>query len=362
MRSQPATILGLPDLVAALPPRERERFERIFQVQAIEGRLTAPVSMHHRVREWFGSLEAVTRQRIIRVTNLVTLEGASFNRLRARRPIEGGARGELRAAIARTAGDDFCDPEQRTTADVFGRVRGQQTVTAANVAKSDAWHGLVIWNEHDPLSISREGLIDAIETAQRWITTVRQADPAAVYPFIMWNCLWKAGASVVHGHLQAVLASGLHYAKIEALRRSAAQYRHETGNDYFADLVAAHAAVGLAVERSGVRALAHLTPIKEREIVLLADALSTPLLDTLYAALECYRSRFGVRAFNLGVQLPPIGPTPEDWSGFPVVVRLVDRGDPAQAFSDFGATELYAASVITSDPFDVIEALEEYLG
>jgi hypothetical protein len=35
----------------------------------------------------------------------------------------------------------------------------------------------------------------------------------------------------------------------------------------------------------------------------------------------------------------------------------VDRGDPANRTSDIGAMELYAASVVASDPFRVAEAL-----
>jgi hypothetical protein len=59
--------------------------------------------------------------------------------------------------------------------------------------------------------------------------------------------------------------------------------------------------------------------------------------------------------------MPPIAEVEEDWSGFPVVVRIVDRGDPDSKVSDVGAMELYAASVIASDPFAVAGALEKRL-
>jgi hypothetical protein len=42
-----------------------------------------------------------------------------------------------------------------------------------------------------------------------------------------------------------------------------------------------------------------------------------------------------------------------------MVVRIVDRGDPNNKTADIGAMELYAASVIASDPFRVAEALRE---
>jgi hypothetical protein len=65
----------------------------------------------------------------------------------------------------------------------------------------------------------------------------------------------------------------------------------------------------------------------------------------------------GVTSFNLALYLPPLAPVNEDWDGFPAVVRMVDRGDPANKTVDVGAMELYASSVITSDPFRVAEVM-----
>ncbi len=39
--------------------------------------------------------------------------------------------------------------------------------------------------------------------------------------------------------------------------------------------------------------------------------------------------------------------------------RLVDRGDPMNRTSDIGAMELYASSVISSDPFAVARVMRE---
>lgn len=40
-----------------------------------------------------------------------------------------------------------------------------------------------------------------------------------------------------------------------------------------------------------------------------------------------------------------------------MIARLVDRGHYMTKTADIGAMELYAASVIASDPFRIIEAL-----
>ena len=46
----------------------------------------------------------------------------------------------------------------------------------------------------------------------------------------------------------------------------------------------------------------------------------------------------------------------------PTIVRVVDRGDPLARTSDFGAMELYAASVVSSDPFKLAVTLQESVG
>jgi len=67
-----------------------------------------------------------------------------------------------------------------------------------------------------------------------------------------------------------------------------------------------------------------------------------------------------MQSFNLAIGLPPLAAVEEDWSGFPMLARLVDRGDPLNRTADIGAMELYAASVIASDPFRVAQALTPY--
>ena len=88
---------------------------------------------------------------------------------------------------------------------------------------------------------------------------------------------------------------------------------------------------------------------------LVADNLPAKVHDVL----ACFRDQLGVRSFNLALHQAPIGPVDEDWSDFPNVVRIVDRGDPHTQTSDMGTMELYAASVVASDPFRVAEALAQ---
>ncbi len=396
------TIDQLPELIAALPERERALAERLFQVVTVEGRTAPPPEMEDWVRRTFGSVEAVLTQRIVRVTNRWTFEGATFNALRSRRPGAGTAssdppyQADLDERIERTRGDDFCQPEQRTTADVFGRVRGERMLTASNVAMADGWHGVAIFNEHHPLAIDAGLVADLLDVAPRWAARARETDPAARYLFTLWNCLWRAGASQTHGHAQMTLSHGMAHARVEAQRAAAARYRAAygaAGGDYFADLAAVHQALGLGVApaeaaQGGVgsgaaQGFASLTPTKEREVIVLAPgtqpndlgALAAPLWRILGVALH----QLGVRSFNVVAYGPPLGaPDPNDlangaddseWAGFPLVARFVDRGAPLSATpggaapfgvtptSDMAGLELYGSSVISSDPFDVARAL-----
>jgi hypothetical protein len=86
------------------------------------------------------------------------------------------------------------------------------------------------------------------------------------------------------------------------------------------------------------------------------------LADRLYAILRHLIDVRGMRAFNLTIAPPPLGPCGEDWEGFPILARLGDRGDPLAASSDLGATELYATGCVTADPFEVAAQLRAALG
>ncbi|NPV09666.1 MAG: hypothetical protein HPY83_17120 [Anaerolineae bacterium] len=351
------TILDLPALVDGLSAEQRDRFDRLFRVSSVTGQMRVPAAMRPWVEQRFGSVAGVEAQRIVKVTNLVTLEGALFNEIRSCRPFEVCESATIEQIIAESEGDPFCHPLTGTPEDPFGRVRGQHCITASNVAKYDGFHGLVIFDEHDPLRWSEAEIADYLRTALTWAERARELDPSSVYFFLMWNCLWKSGASIVHGHAQMTLSQDIHYANVEWWRRCSQQYRADHGTDLFDDLWKAHRDLGLGWEDAGVRGLAHLTPIKEKEVLLLGPALDEAMAGAVYRVLECMVERMGVRSFNVAFYVPPLAETAEDWSGFPVMARLVDRGDLTNRVADFGAMELYASSVVASDPFAVASCL-----
>lgn len=357
---EPASITQLDSLVAALPGDERARFERIFQIAVTTGRSAPPETMYGWLAEHFGSVEAVREQRIVRVTNRVLGEGALFNQLRAQRPLQGGAEGvALEETLQESAGGPFCRPREATPADVFGRIEGQHSLTASNVAKYDGWHSVIVFKDHHPLHFDFSQFCDYLDTAQRWARAAHEVDPEACYPFFLWNCLWRSGASILHGHAQMTLTHGSHYARVESWRRAAQAYRAAHGADYFSDLVAVHRALGLTLEHGTATILASLTPFKEKEIHVVGSALDDDMKAAIYFVLRTAIDRLGVASFNAALYQPPLAPTPEDWGGFPLIFRFLDRGDLSHKTSDLGAMEIFAQSVVSTDPFRLAGALAE---
>jgi hypothetical protein len=107
-----------------------------------------------------------------------------------------------------------------------------------------------------------------------------------------------------------------------------------------------------------VTAVAHLTPAKEREIILVADRYENPDLPAaIWRALKVYAAQ-DVKSYNMAVYLPPLGPADPMWAGFPALVHFVDRGDLAAKTVDVGGMEFYASAVVSADPFALAEALK----
>ena len=360
-RSGLTGILELPERITALTGAARQRADRLLEAVAIEGSTVPPPALEPWLRDTFGSVDAVRDQRMIRVTNLATLESTLFATLRSRRPVDGAPPlRDLATEIAATEGDPFCDPEHETPADTFGRVRGSHMVTGANAALADAHHAVLVFDAHDPLAFDGSLVRDLFDTSRAWADRARDGDLAADRYLVVWNCLWRAGGSIIHGHAQALLGRGRHHAALDRFLRDADRHREAHGADLVSDLVAVHRDLGLAREvDGGVTVLAHLVPVKERELLVVGtvgmDERDPAFTAAVWRALAAYRDRLGVRSFNVALWRAPLG---SDTAALPPIVRMVDRGDPATRPSDIGAMELYGTPIVGSDPYEVIGALD----
>ncbi|MBM4240326.1 MAG: hypothetical protein FJ150_01385 [Euryarchaeota archaeon] len=380
-----ASIIELKEKLNKLEKEDKKSFKifnNIFYVSSSVGKLVIPASFKTNVREYFGErdkngeiveseeevIKRLETQKIVKTFNKQTGEGALFNWLRASRPgmrveeVENEKKRVYEYIEKSRENCDFCNPEKYTPEDVFGRVEGKHCITGGNIAKYDAWSSVIFFRIHNPLEFSLKELSDYIETGFKWFERVYQHDKEYKYPFFLWNCLDKAGASKVHGHAQILMTKEIHYAKVELLKRASENYRKNTGRDYFEDLYKAHEAIGLSLGSffGDVHVLANLTPIKEKEIVIIARKIPSESEDVkkaIFNVLRCYIDELGVTSFNLIISCPPI---PENKTS-PYIVRIVDRGSIFKSTTDIGGMELYGSSVISDDPFKVIESLKEFL-
>lgn len=353
-------VTDLPALLAALTGDAQARAERLLDVRTGVALTDPPAEIEPWLVEVFGSVEAVRRQRVARVSNLATGEATLFAPLRARRPTDAPRdHPDLAAAIDATRGDPFCEPGTATPANAFGRVRGRHVLTGANAAAADINHAVLVFDRHDPLAFDADLVADLFDTGREWAERAHRADRDAVNYLLIWNCGWRAGGSIVHGHAQALLGAGAHYARPERFRHDSAAYRSAYGACLSSDLAALHNDLGLAIG-GAVKVAAHLTPVKEREVIVIGqpgmDERDGEFTAAVARALVALRDRLGVRAFNLALWRPPLG-SPDGWEDVPPIVRVVDRGDPFARSSDIGAMELYGTPIVGTDPYEVIAGL-----
>jgi hypothetical protein len=340
-------IAALPDLVEELEPHERTLWERIYAVSLKKGNLILPDALRRQGEKYTPFLH----QKILRVTNRISRESTLFNELRAKRPLEAHLDETSLKDIQEHRGCSFCHPLEQTPSDSFGRVEGRYCLTASNLAKYDALHAIVIFREHDPFVRNEEKIRDFLEVSRIWFIRAHQYDPHARYPFFMWNCLWRAGASIIHGHAQ-VLLSHEPYRSVAEWFDTCDAYQNTYGSAYGEDLFRLHQALGVGKAFQEGRILAYLTPVKEKEVMILAPNLEQ--LPPLISRVLSTYYRLGVRSFNLAILQPPLGV-----SG-PVITRVVDRGDLLSRSSDIGGMELYGGTaVVSSDPFVLMDALSE---
>ena len=354
-------------------------FNRIYSFYSEVGTLKIVPSMKPLVLSYFGEkddsgqltskaedvVENLEKQRVINIFNEWTGQGTLYNSLRSNRP---GMNRDLSEEIIKLQhlirnsekNCDFCSPEENTPEDVFGRVRGKYSITAANIAKYDVWSSLVIFKKHNPLEFNLKELSDYLDTAFKWFDMVFNEDENYKFPFFVWNCLPRAGASQVHGHAQILMTRDRSYARVESLKRASHEYKKETKEEYFNDLYMVHKSLGLSHKSGNVRLFASITPIKEKEIIIISPGPPSKMDQTkkvIFNILRCFIDVLGVQTFNMSISCPSMN---ED-DDFPYIIQLVDRGDISKSTADIGGMELFGSTVVADDPYKLIKKLREYL-
>lgn len=302
-------------------------------------------------------------QQVIEVYNPWVQRRAAFNPSRSRRPKKtSGEIGQFQKEIDESKGlDPFCRFEETTLPGPFGRVTGRYGVTAANEFPSALYHGILIFNEHNPLSTpSVDEMAERFDILERWFAAAYlHSDQNAVFPTFIENKTPRAAASVIHGHGQMSLKPHYHDGFMERMKSVSQEYFDKKGRNYLDDLFEAHQDLGVGFEVDGNRVFASLTPIKEKEsFVLIDDFRKNNIAQTIQALYQYYIEKSGQSAFNLLVGFRPFLIN-NDWDKLPQgILRFISRGNPWSANSDFGGYELMETSIISSDPYDLNRALQ----
>lgn len=375
------SIFEFDEIVASLYEEDRDSyniFRGIYEFRSGIGKQKIPKSFRNKIVDYFGQKDSegqviedtskiiarIEKQNIIHIYNKWTGEGTLFNSFRAKRPgIKDKDHQEEKDYMDKLILEskkqcDFCHPEQYTPEDIFGRIKGRNSVTAANIAKYDEWSSLIIFHNHHPHKFNLEEFSDYLNTASIWFKNVNEVDPSSKFPLFVWNCLPRAGASQIHGHGQ-ILMSREPYGRINILKKACKEYEDETGDNLLHDLYQIHHSLGLATSKDDVFIYTSITPLKEKETIIITTEnplKSIKTKDAIYRILRCYIDILGVYSFNLSISCPEI-----DKDDFPYIIRIIDRGSLLKTTADMGGMELYASSVVADDPYKVIHMIRNAL-
>ncbi|XP_049800463.1 uncharacterized protein LOC126235731 isoform X1 [Schistocerca nitens] len=320
-----------------------EKFDKIYRVDVREGKIYFHPKFANKVHEWLGYdpklFEEVKRQKVTHVYHKYSHKLTAYNPLRAKRPTAKPQKPPklyIEELINQTLpGCDFCNAAIMTAGEIFGRVQGKSSRSAANTFKIDKWHGLFIPDKHSILEITIQEFVDLFNTSLQWFGTVASIDRNARFPVLFWDTFPAAGASQVHVHVHGILGDGLYRGALNAQLRVSNQYIAETSRNYWQDLVEVHDRLGLAAFFGKAVAIAPLTSEKDHELLLISQMPNTDIYSLLYFVIQTYHSidRF---CYSSSMALPLIGYERllHKSESLPTIIRIGTRGECSSTVND----------------------------
>ncbi|XP_029633701.1 uncharacterized protein LOC115209428 isoform X3 [Octopus sinensis] len=346
-----------------------DRISSIFSVTQRSGQLVLPSPFVVKVRKWLGGnpslFEEAKYQHITLSFNEYTRDNTMFNPLRSKRPLQkpNQPQREYVEKLSEKTGQncDFCKYSNFTAEDLFGRIESKHSFTAANAFKYDAWHALVITRNHHPLKWSEDIFLDCMKVAREWYDKVHSVDIRYKLPTLLWDLLPHASASQVHPHMHINLLPDRYYGVIENWRIAAEHFSNDyPDRNYFSEVLYIHSMLDLAFHYKTAAAFANITPKKDNEIVVLGEAPNDDFFKLLYYVLRAYIDDMEKLCFSMAIAFPSI--LKEDVTGrLPVYARLISRGTVGEVRSDISSLELFAASNVNVDPFQVATKVRNFV-
>lgn len=345
-----------------------EKFVKLYVVDVKEGKIFLHPKFANKVHEWLGYdqnlYEEVKQQKVIHVYHKFSHKLTAYNPIRAKRPMakpQKPSKLYIEELINQSLpGCDFCNAEIMTAGEIFGRIQGKSSLSAANTFKIDKWHGLFIPDKHSILEINNQEFLDLFNTSLRWFGMVASMDSKARFPVLFWDMFPAAGASQVHVHIHGILGDGLYRGALNEELRISNEYLSETNSNYWQDLVEVHDRLGLAVFFGKAVAIAPLTSQKDHELLLISQMPNTDIFNLLYFVIQAYHSieRF---CYSSSMALPLFGPDRvfRKSESLPTIIRIGTRGVCSSTVNDVSSLELYTMFNINVDPYYTVEKLKE---
>lgn len=80
------------------------------------------------------------------------------------------------------------------------RIKTIYSYSAANLFPFDENHELFLPRKHDLLSLNFSEFKDLLKLPEKWFNQMHSKNRDLNYPVVLWDFLYKAGASQVHPH------------------------------------------------------------------------------------------------------------------------------------------------------------------
>lgn len=353
-------ILNLPRSLSLLELPDRDLFNNIFEIMVSNGeveegpRMIFPVQMQGWVVERFKNgdqsteetLERMSHQTVLTVTNRWTKEGGIYNPNRLKRPRDvirpDTYRAEIEAFRIKCATESLCNPLERTPeTEGIGRITDGDSYSFANLTKFAPIHEMIA-GPHNPFDKTEETFRSQAGIMQEIASKANKIDPSS--QFVMWgeNQGPDSGASILHQHSQVMINNGtMHFAEAERWHEASVKYRSETGRDFTTDWFILHEAIGLGLripERDeDIYVVTPLTPKKDFGVVVLGSRngdplyLSDKLIKVCWEIEKYMTDTLGIEQFNRALYMPPLARDDGYWSDFRPMWTFVrrTRGDVA---------------------------------
>eukprot|EP00936_MAST-01D_sp_MAST-1D-sp1_P000451 g451.t1 len=386
----------LPQLLArasaGLSPGQK-LLQRIYRAKMSEAHLILPQGMQLKLDAAGADAKRVAAQHIVNVINVyLPHETSSYNKVRKQRF---GNTVDASSDMAKVLEDintlhnctdggkqlDFCFPKNYVALDsdtTPGQyVEGPRAIIGANMGAYTGSHALVITKHTaNPMLLTLADYTDMFALTRRFVSLAHARFPRRRFAAITFDTLHGGGASQVHPHFQVWVMAGWYPGKWEAMQQAARRYNERTKGNYYTDVFAAHAAVGLAFagtpganflgNAADVGGFVSITSATGLEIVLMSsDGGSDSLAQLLHNVLHVCYSSLGWTQISMSCMFPPSGRDPqrltvqerEESNATPFMCRLVTRGAYFSHTNDVSANELFATTIVGNDIFEVANVL-----